>query len=173
MGTGQGKAGYEFAREALGPRVEDVDVEWPVPCPAILPRVAAPVPMNPPSTGSTGPRRVRCSACDSTIRRRRARSSGPAPPTRSSCGTIVDHLGADPRDLTFVDFGSGKGHAALRGCLSLQTHHRRRMVLGSVRVARRNIAVFRSRHPSAPGIEVQEMNVLDFDAAPAMKAGKL
>jgi predicted RNA methylase len=83
---------------------------------------------------------------------------------------IVTSLDADPRNLTFVDFGSGKGRALL--CAAAFPFARMVGVEWSTdlcEVARRNIDIFRARHPSTPPIEVRCMNVLDFE----MPAGPL
>jgi predicted RNA methylase len=80
---------------------------------------------------------------------------------------IVGNLGADPRDLAFVDFGSGKGRALL--CAAAFPFARIAGVEWSTdlcAIARRNVEIFRARHPSAPPIEVHCMSVLDFELPP-------
>ena len=83
---------------------------------------------------------------------------------------IIEHLGADPRDLTFIDFGSGKGRALL--CAAAFPFRRIIGVEWSTDlcgIARRNVEIFRARHPSAPPIEVNCQNVLEY----ALPAGPL
>lgn len=77
---------------------------------------------------------------------------------------VFEHLGADARDLTFVDFGSGKGRALL--CAAAFPFKRIVGVEWSTdlcAIARRNVDIFRSHHPSAPQIEVTCLNVLDYE----------
>ena len=80
---------------------------------------------------------------------------------------ILAHLGAEPRDLTLVDFGSGKGRALL--CAASFPFRRIIGVEWSTdlcAIARRNVEIFRSRHPSAPKIEVNCQNVLEYEMPP-------
>jgi predicted RNA methylase len=80
---------------------------------------------------------------------------------------IFDNLGVDPRGLTFVDFGSGKGRALL--CAAAFPFKRIVGVEWSTdlcAIARRNVEIFRSRHSSAPEIEVKCLNVLDYEMPP-------
>jgi predicted RNA methylase len=91
--------------------------------------------------------------------------SGPThPPVLLS---ILRNLGAEPRDFTFVDFGSGKGRALL--CAAAFPFKQIVGVEWSADlcvIARRNIELFRSRNPSAPEMEVQCLNVLDYEIPP-------
>src|SRR5262249_16540884 len=60
---------------------------------------------------------------------------------------IFDNLGVDPRGLTFVDFGSGKGRALL--CAAARPFKRIVGVEWSTdlcAIARRNVELFRSLH---------------------------
>lgn len=80
---------------------------------------------------------------------------------------ILNNLGAELRDLTFVDFGSGKGRALL--CAAAFPFKRIVGVEWSTdlcAIARRNIEIFRSRNPSAPEIELNCLNVLDYEMPP-------
>jgi predicted RNA methylase len=80
---------------------------------------------------------------------------------------ILHHLGADPRELTFVDFGCGKGRALL--CAAAFPFKRIVGVEWSTdlcAVARRNVEIFRLRNPAAPEIEVKCLNVLDCEMPP-------
>jgi 16S rRNA G966 N2-methylase RsmD len=80
---------------------------------------------------------------------------------------IFDNLGTDPREFTFVDFGSGKGRALL--CAASFRFKRIVGVEWSTdlcAIARRNVDIFRSRNPSAPEIEVKCLNVLDYAMPP-------
>jgi len=77
---------------------------------------------------------------------------------------IIGELGVDPRDFTFVDFGSGKGRALL--CAAAFPFKRVIGVEWSTdlcAVARRNVEIFRSRNPSAPEIEVHCLDVLEYE----------
>jgi predicted RNA methylase len=80
---------------------------------------------------------------------------------------IFSSLRVEPRDFTFVDFGSGKGRALL--CAAAFSFKRVVGVEWSTdlcTVASRNIDIFRSRNPSAPEIEVNCLNVLDYEIPP-------
>jgi predicted RNA methylase len=91
--------------------------------------------------------------------------SGPTHP--AVLRNIVNNLGADPRDFTFVDFGSGKGRALL--CAADFPFKRIIGVEWSTdlcAIARRNIEIFRARNPLAPQIEVNCLNVLDYEMPP-------
>jgi len=80
---------------------------------------------------------------------------------------IFENLGTDPRELTFVDFGSGKGRALL--CAAAFPFKRIVGVEWSTdlfALAQRNVDIFRSRHPVAPEIEVTCSNVLDYAMPP-------
>ena len=80
---------------------------------------------------------------------------------------IIKHLGAEPRDFTFVDFGSGKGRALL--CAAAFPFKRIVGVEWSVdlcAIARRNVEIFRARNPRAPEIEVNCRNVLEYEMPP-------
>jgi predicted RNA methylase len=80
---------------------------------------------------------------------------------------IFDNLGVDPGGLTFVDLGSGKGRALL--CAAALPFKRIVGVEWSTdlcAIARRNIEIFRSRHSSAPEIEVKCLSVLDYEMPP-------
>lgn len=88
--------------------------------------------------------------------------SGPTHP--AVMRNIIAHLGAEPRDLTFVDFGSGKGRALL--CAANFPFKRIIGVEWSTdlcAIARRNVEIFRSRNPKAPQIEVDCQNVLEYE----------
>jgi predicted RNA methylase len=77
---------------------------------------------------------------------------------------IFSSLHVEPRDFSFVDFGSGKGRALL--CAAAFPFKRIVGVEWSTdlcTVALRNIDIFRSRNPSAPEIEVNCLNVLDYE----------
>jgi predicted RNA methylase len=80
---------------------------------------------------------------------------------------IFDSLGADLREFTFVDFGSGKGRALL--CAAAFPFKR---IVGLewstdlCAIARRNVEIFRSQNQSAPEIEVKCLNVLDYEMPP-------
>lgn len=80
---------------------------------------------------------------------------------------ILENLGAEPGDFTFVDFGSGKGRALL--CAAALPFKRIVGVEWSTdlcTIARRNVEIFRSRNPSAPEMEVNCLNVLDYEMPP-------
>ena len=91
--------------------------------------------------------------------------SGPVHP--AVLRSIVHNLRIEPREFTLVDFGSGKGRALL--CAAGFPFKRIVGIEWSTdlcTIARRNIDIFRSRHPSAPEIQVNCLNVLDYEMPP-------
>jgi predicted RNA methylase len=91
--------------------------------------------------------------------------SGPVHP--AVLRSIVHNLRIEPREFTLVDFGSGKGRALL--CAAAFPFKRIVGIEWSTdlcTIARRNIDIFRSRHSSAPEIDVNCLNVLDYEMPP-------
>jgi len=91
--------------------------------------------------------------------------SGPTHP--AVIRNIVGRLDVEPRELTFVDFGSGKGRALL--CAAAFPFRRIVGVEWSAdlcAIARRNVEIYRSRNPSVPEIDVRCQNVLEYEMPP-------
>jgi len=89
------------------------------------------------------------------------------PVFRRIVGDVRANLGVDPRRFTFVDFGSGKGRAVMMAAeLSFAAVHGVELSPRLHAVAEQNVALFRSRNPTASPITLRCQDATEL-AVPA------